>query len=119
MIILYGLTYPNVEIEVLVRHRFDVKSNGRYCCDYFADLRSCQSTLYARLEVPHALSFECIVAIFLAYLQPIQQGCLASIILHLSSESLHISLLPRSLTSPKMSILVSFFAQISDENFEI
>ena len=46
------LTYPDVEVEVLICDRLNVEPNGRYCCDYFADLlRQSASTPYAVLAV--------------------------------------------------------------------
>lgn len=88
------VTYPNVEVEVLVCDRLDVEPDSRYRGDDLADLQS------------------------------VQQRRLASVILHHRSllafhGSIRSAARGRRRTKPRINILISFFAHIKLDSHDI
>lgn len=37
-LLIQDLTYPDIEVEVLICHRFNVETDRGYCCHNFANL---------------------------------------------------------------------------------
>lgn len=78
------LTYPDVKVEVLVRHRLDIEPYRRYCRDYFANLlRLSIQTPACITWLPLRLGVQLMLCLFQSatYLQPVKKGSLASIVL--------------------------------------